>query len=290
MAASPYAGDAAALAVLARRCRQVQLPGPSPAQHSRMRSRFWSSVERGDARFGLLRGFGYRLNTRLAAGVLAVSLFGGGASYATGYTPASAFEDTATVVRTLARNLTPHRPGGPPFLQVSPEVALEAAQPGEPPEDAEGARRSNPSEPADRRRLPSRRPPRAPLRPQPEPLNRRPLRHPALPPPRIRSRRCPPAGRPRRQRRARLSPRDLADSLQCLEHPHPAPRRQRQRQRQRQRPPLRRLPRLLLQRATTRTSTRTRTRTRTKKTTRKKRARRKTTASTATKRRCRPLP
>ena len=36
MAASPYAGDAAALAVLARRCRQVQLPGPSPAQHSRL--------------------------------------------------------------------------------------------------------------------------------------------------------------------------------------------------------------------------------------------------------------
>ena len=118
MAASPYAGEVAALASLARSCRQLQLPGPSMAAQARMRSRFWASVEEDGSRFGLAWPWSRRIGHRLAAGVLAVSLLGGGASYATGYTPAAALDGTASALLSLARNLTPRESGAPLFLQT----------------------------------------------------------------------------------------------------------------------------------------------------------------------------
>ena len=118
MAASPYAGEVAALASLARSCRQLQLPGPSMAAQARMRSRFWASVEEDGSRFGLAWPWGRRIGHRLAAGALAVSLLGGGASYATGYSPAAALDGTASALLSLARNLTPRESGAPLFLQT----------------------------------------------------------------------------------------------------------------------------------------------------------------------------
>ena len=132
MAASPYAGEVAALASLARSCRQLQLPGPSMAAQARMRSRFWASVEEDGSRFGLAWPWGRRIGHRLAAGALAVSLLGGGASYATGYSPAAALDGTASALLSLARNLTPRESGAPLFLQT------DADQLDEPPAQVSG--------------------------------------------------------------------------------------------------------------------------------------------------------
>lgn len=132
MVASPYAGEVAALASLARSCRQLQLPGPSMAAQARMRSRFWASVEEDGSRFGLAWPWGRRIGHRLAAGALAVSLLGGGASYATGYTPAAALDGTASALLSLARNLTPRESGAPLFLQT------DADQLDEPPAQVSG--------------------------------------------------------------------------------------------------------------------------------------------------------
>lgn len=118
LTASPHLGEMAALAALARSCRRLRVPDPTPAAQARMRAKFWSAVERERRWFGLALPLSNGLRERLAAGMIAVSLLGGGASYAAGHSPAAALEGAASFLRAAVLSMAPSEPQdtepGPP--------------------------------------------------------------------------------------------------------------------------------------------------------------------------------
>ena len=112
MVASPHLGEPAALAALARSCRQLQVAGPTAPAQARMRARFWAAVDRDRRALPFLYGRP-RWTQRLAAGVLAVSLTGGSIGYANGYSPGEMLDSSSHFIRSLVVNLGPADSPGP---------------------------------------------------------------------------------------------------------------------------------------------------------------------------------
>lgn len=108
-------GEVRALAMLARSCQQLVLPGLEAEQEVRLRQRFDRFVE--VRRPGRLPGWlswpvGGPLAQRLAAAAVVVTALGGGASYATGVTPVEAITGVVDFGRSVVRNIDPRMNAG----------------------------------------------------------------------------------------------------------------------------------------------------------------------------------
>jgi hypothetical protein len=119
------------LATLARACRALQVAGPTPMAEERVRSHIRALAAQGSSEPGPWP-FGNPLVERLAAGALILGLLGGGASAATGVTPAEFARESTVLVRSLIVNLDPRNGGteDAPAPEPTPSAAAPASTPG----------------------------------------------------------------------------------------------------------------------------------------------------------------
>lgn len=113
----PRFGEQAAeaeLARLARACRDLVVPGPSPQASQRLLARFEAvtSAPRWQWWQGWVSGATRPLAQRMAAGALLLAATGGSASVATGVSPQEFAADAASFVRSVVVNLVPDGEGG----------------------------------------------------------------------------------------------------------------------------------------------------------------------------------
>lgn len=142
------------LAMLARACRTVRVPGPNTQTEARLALKIRSMVrlDEPEARTwwqGWVGGTSPRpLVHKLAAAVMVAGLAGGGTSAATGVSPAEFAQESASLIRSIIVNLNPGDSGSPsplvspsptPSATSSPESTTTPPPGGTPPPTAAGS-------------------------------------------------------------------------------------------------------------------------------------------------------